>query len=212
MKLKRLDQWLKGITIKIKIQILHSSYHRLCKLCKILKKWLLLFRALRTINIREESEKLNVWVAYFNLENEYGSPPEEAVVKIFQRALQYCDAKKVHYALLGMYERTEQHKLADELLEKMMKKFKHSCKVWLRKIQRVLKQNEDLVHSVVKRALICLPKHKHIKFITQTAISEFKTGVPDRGRSMFEGMLREYPKRTDLWSVYLDQVSKLIQF
>lgn len=162
-------------------------------------------RALRTINIREESEKLNVWVAYFNLENEYGSPPEEAVVKIFQRALQYCDAKKVHYALLGMYERTEQHKLADELLEKMMKKFKHSCKVWLRKIQRVLKQNEDLVHSVVKRALICLPKHKHIKFITQTAISEFKTGVPDRGRSMFEGMLREYPKRTDLWSVYLDQ-------
>lgn len=33
-------------------------------------------RALRTINIREESEKLNIWVAYFNLENEYGNPPE----------------------------------------------------------------------------------------------------------------------------------------
>lgn len=166
-------------------------------------------RALRTINIREESEKLNVWVAYFNLENEYGNPPEEAVIKIFQRALQVCDPKKVHFALLGMYERTEQHKLADELLEKMIKKFKHSCKVWLRRVQRVLKQNEDLVQSVVKRALICLPKHKHIKFITQTAISEFKSGVPDRGRSMFEGMLREYPKRTDLWSVYLDQEIRL---
>ncbi|KAL4578244.1 hypothetical protein LXL04_014364 [Taraxacum kok-saghyz] len=162
-------------------------------------------KALRTINIREESEKLNVWVAYFNLENEYGNPPEESVVKIFQRALQYCDPKKVHFALVGMYERTQQDKLADELLEKMMKKFKHSCKVWLRRIQRVLKQKEDLVHSVVKRALICLPKHKHIKFITQTAILEFKSGVADRGRSMFEGMLREYPKRTDLWSVYLDQ-------
>ncbi|XP_024994090.1 rRNA biogenesis protein RRP5 isoform X6 [Cynara cardunculus var. scolymus] len=166
-------------------------------------------RALRTINIREEAEKLNVWVAYFNLENEYGNPPEDAVLKVFQRALQYCDPKKVHFALLGMYERTEQHKLADELLEKMIKKFKHSCKVWLRRIQRVLKQKEDLVQSVVKRALICLPKHKHIKFITQTAISEFKTGVPDRGRSMFEGMLREYPKRTDLWSVYLDQEIRL---
>ncbi|KAJ9541321.1 hypothetical protein OSB04_027827, partial [Centaurea solstitialis] len=166
-------------------------------------------RALRTINIREESEKLNVWVAYFNLENEYGNPPEDAVLKVFQRALQYCDPKKVHFALLGMYERTEQHKLADELIEKMIKKFKHSCKVWLRRIQRVLKQKEDLVQSVVKRALICLPKHKHIKFITQTAISEFKTGVPDRGRSMFEGMLREYPKRTDLWSVYLDQEIRL---
>lgn len=33
-------------------------------------------RALNTINIREENEKLNIWVAYFNLENEYGNPPQ----------------------------------------------------------------------------------------------------------------------------------------
>ncbi|THG20255.1 hypothetical protein TEA_029047 [Camellia sinensis var. sinensis] len=123
-------------------------------------------RALKTINIREESEKLNVWVAYFNLENEYGYPPEDAASKIFGRALQYCDPKKVHLALLGMHERIEQHKLADELLSKMSKKF---------------------------------------KAFMQAAILEFKCGVPDRGRSMFEGMLREYPKRTDLWSIYLDQ-------
>lgn len=30
-----------------------------------------------------------------------------------------------------MYERTEQDKLADELLDKMVKKFKHSCKVFM---------------------------------------------------------------------------------
>ncbi|KAL0338043.1 UNVERIFIED_CONTAM: rRNA biogenesis protein RRP5 [Sesamum calycinum] len=166
-------------------------------------------RALRTINIREESEKLNMWVAYFNLENEYGNPPEVAVTKVFQRALQYCDPKKVHLALLGVYERTEQHKLADELLDKMTRKFKHSCKVWLRRIQFLLKQNSDGVQSVVNRALLSLPRHKHIKFISQTAILEFKCGVPDRGRSMFEGMLREYPKRTDLWSIYLDQEIRL---
>lgn len=50
-------------------------------------------------------------------------------MKIFQRALQYCDPKKVHLALLGMYQRTEQHKLASELLDKMARKFKRSCKV-----------------------------------------------------------------------------------
>lgn len=169
-------------------------------------------RALRTINIREESEKLNIWVAFFNLENEYGNPPEDAVAKIFQRALQYCDPKKVHLALLGMYERTErpeQQKLADELVDKMVKKFKHSCKVWLRRIQRLLKKEQDGVQPLVNRALLSLPKHKHIKFISQTAILEFKSGVPDRGRSMFEGMLREFPKRTDLWSIYLDQEIRL---
>ncbi|CAK9145936.1 unnamed protein product [Ilex paraguariensis] len=166
-------------------------------------------RALRTINVREESEKLNIWVAYFNLENEYGNPAEDAVLKVFQRALQYCDPKKVHVALLGMYERTEQHKLADDLLYKMVKKFKQSCKVWLRRVHWLLKQNVDGVQSTVNRALLSLPRHKHIKFISQTAILEFKTGVADRGRSMFEGMLREYPKRTDLWSVYLDQEIRL---
>ncbi|KAK3019414.1 hypothetical protein RJ639_004664 [Escallonia herrerae] len=162
-------------------------------------------RALRTINIREETEKLNIWVAYFNLENEYGNPPEEAVVNLFKRALQYCDPKKVHLALLGMYERTEQYKLAVELLDKMVKKFKHSRKVWLRRIQTILKHNQGGVQSLVSRALLSLPRKKHIKFISQTAVLEFKCGVPDRGRSMFEGMLREYPKRTDLWSIYLDQ-------
>ncbi|KDP21906.1 hypothetical protein JCGZ_03044 [Jatropha curcas] len=166
-------------------------------------------RALRTINFREENEKLNIWVAYFNLEKEYGNPPEEAVKKVFQRALQYCDPKKVHLALLGVYERTEQHKLADELLDRMLKKFKHSCKIWLRRVQRLLKQEQDGVQSVVQRAILSLPRRKHIKFISQTAILEFKCGVPDRGRSMFEGILREYPKRTDLWSVYLDQEIRL---
>ncbi|XP_019160461.1 PREDICTED: rRNA biogenesis protein RRP5-like [Ipomoea nil] len=133
-------------------------------------------------------------------------PLQEAVMKVFQRALQYCDPKKVQLALLGVYERTEQHKLGDELLEKMVKKFKHSCKVWLRRIQWALNQNHDNSQSIVNCALVCLPRHKHIKFITQTAILEFKCGVADRGRSMFERMLKEYSKRTDLWSVYLDQV------
>ncbi|XP_022966127.1 rRNA biogenesis protein RRP5 [Cucurbita maxima] len=166
-------------------------------------------RALRTINIREENEKLNVWLAYFNLESEYGNPSEDAVAKIFQRALQCNDPKKVHLALLGMYERTEQHKMADELLDKMIKRFKHSCKVWLKRMQSLLKKGQDEVQSVVNRALLSLPRRKHIKFISQTAILEFKCGVADRGRSMFEGILREYPKRTDLWSVYLDQEIRL---
>lgn len=55
---------------------------------------------------------------------------QEAVMKVFQRAVQYNDPKKVHLALLGVYERTEQHRLADELFDKMIKKFKKSCKVY----------------------------------------------------------------------------------
>lgn len=80
--------------------------------------------------------------------------------------------------------------------------------VWIHYVQCLLKQQNDGVQSIVNRALLSLPRNKHIKFITQTAILEFKCGLPDRGRSLFEGVLREYPKRIDLWSVYLDQVIK----
>ena len=56
---------------------------------------------------REEREKLNVWVAYLNLENTYGSPPDEAVMKLFQRALQHVDQKKLYLALLTILESTK---------------------------------------------------------------------------------------------------------
>ncbi|KAJ4823880.1 hypothetical protein Tsubulata_010462 [Turnera subulata] len=166
-------------------------------------------RALRTINFREEDEKLNIWVAYCNLEHEYGNPPQEAVEKVIKRALQYCDPKKFYLALLKSYEEKKQEKLADDILHKMIKKFKTSCKVWVRQVHRLLDQKQDGVESVVRRALLSLPRHKHIKFIRQTAIYEFKYGVPDRGRALFEEILREYPKKTDIWSVYLDQEIKL---
>lgn len=45
----------------------------------------------------------------------------------------------------------------------------------------------------------------HDQVLSQAALTEFKTGDPERGRGVFEGILRNYPKRLDLWSIYLDQ-------
>ncbi|KAL1569325.1 rRNA biogenesis protein rrp5 [Salvia divinorum] len=90
----------------------------------------------------------------------------------------------MNLALLGMHERTEQHKLAVDLLNKMCMKFKNLCKVWMRKILSLVKRNGDEVQAVVERSLKSHPRHKHIKFITQTAILEFRCGVPDKGRSL----------------------------
>ncbi|BBM98348.1 rRNA biogenesis protein RRP5 [Marchantia polymorpha subsp. ruderalis] len=160
-------------------------------------------RALQTINFREESEKMNVWVAYLNLENAYGNPRKEAVLKVFQKAVQYCDPKKLYVALLGIYERTEQEDMADELLKTMVRKFKTSAKIWLRFIQRALKKGA--ANKALDQSLLSLPKRKHLKVITQVSIMEFKHGSPERGRAIFEGIVRNYPKRLDLWSVYLDQ-------
>lgn len=47
-----------------------------------------------------------------------------------------------------------------------------------------------------------------LQILRQAALQEFRIGSPDRGRYIFENLLRNYPKRTDLWSVYIDQVSQ----
>lgn len=38
---------------------------------------------------------------------------------------------------------------------------------------------------------------------------EFKYGDVERGKSMFDSILANYPKRTDLWLVYVDLLAKL---
>jgi rRNA biogenesis protein RRP5 len=36
---------------------------------------------------------------------------------------------------------------------------------------------------------------------------EYKLGEPERGRTVFEGIIDSHPKRLDLWSIYIDMES-----
>lgn len=58
-------------------------------------------RALKTIAIREEKEKLNVWIAMLNMENAYGN--DGSLEETFKRACQYNDAQDVHEKLASIY-------------------------------------------------------------------------------------------------------------
>lgn len=59
-------------------------------------------------------------------------------------------------ALLGMYERTEQNKLASELLDKMVKKFKHSCKVLRFIVSVIIVYNIHKLLIFVSRYIIAI--------------------------------------------------------
>lgn len=64
-------------------------------------------RALKMINIREEAAKLNVWIAYLNLEVAYGT--EETVDQVFKRACTYNDEQVVRERLASIYIRAGKH-------------------------------------------------------------------------------------------------------
>ena len=48
-----------------------------------------------------------------------------------------------------------------------------------------------------------------MEVLSKFAQLEYKMGEPERGKTMFENILSSYPKRTDLWSVYIDMTIKL---
>lgn len=166
-------------------------------------------RALKTINFREEGEKLNIWIALLNLENTFGT--DEGLDEVFKRACQYMDSFTVHNKLLSIYVISDKFERAAELFKVTAKKFgSEKVSIWLAWGEFLLSQNQiQEARSLLSNALKALPKRSHIEVVRKFAQLEFAKGDAERGRSLFEGLLADAPKRIDLWNVYLDQEIKI---
>ncbi|XP_072513962.1 protein RRP5 homolog [Salminus brasiliensis] len=164
-------------------------------------------RAIKTISFREEQEKLNVWVALLNLENMYGT--EESLQKVFERAVQYCEPMPVYQQLADIYAKSDKMKEAESLYKNMVKRFRQEKAVWQSYGSFLLRQGQsDAANVLLQRALQSLSNKDHVDLITRFARLEFQYGSKDRGRAMFDKVLASYPKRTDLWSVFIDLMVK----
>ncbi|XP_028314722.1 protein RRP5 homolog isoform X1 [Gouania willdenowi] len=164
-------------------------------------------RALKTISFREEQEKLNVWVALLNLENMYGT--EESIKKVFDRAVQFCEPVLVYQQLADIYTKSDKTKEAESLYKTMVKRFRQNKAVWISYGTFLLQQGQsDAANSLLQRALKSLPSKESVDVITRFAQLEFRYGDADKGRNMLDKVLTSYPKRTDLWSVFIDLTVK----
>ncbi|CBZ54325.1 hypothetical protein NCLIV_047560 [Neospora caninum Liverpool] len=159
-------------------------------------------RAIQHINYREEQERSSVWIAYLNLECVYGDRVDE----IFKRAVQYNDSKKIHYQMTFIYEKARQLDKARQMCEKCCEKFPESQKMWVRHLTLLYTALDaaSAARDLMLQALFRLPRRKHIEFVATCARLEYKHGSKERGQTYFEKLLAEHPKRTDIWSQYVD--------
>ncbi|CCH45514.1 rRNA biogenesis protein [Wickerhamomyces ciferrii] len=165
-------------------------------------------RALKTINYREEQEKLNIWIALLNLENTFGT--KETLEDAFKRSTEYMDSLVMHQKLVSIYILSEKFSKAESLFKVITKKFgKESVSVWVSYGSYLLDQNQsDKAHEVLASSLNSLPKRDHIEVVRKFAQLEFTKGDAEQGRTLFEGLIADVPKRIDLWNVYIDQEIK----
>lgn len=163
-------------------------------------------RALKTIHIREEVEKMNVWIALLNLENTYGN--NESLDEVFKRACRYNDSQEVHERLLSIYIQSGKQSQADDLFQATIKKHGKSPDLFLNYATFLMTtlSAPDRARAILPRAMQSLPSHTHLAITSKFAQLEFTSpnGDPERGRTVFETLLARWPKRLDLWNVLLD--------
>lgn len=163
-------------------------------------------RAIKTINIREETEKLNIWIGLLNLENAYGS--DESVDTVFKRACQYNDSQDIHERLISIYIHSGHHSKADDLFQATIKKHGKSPDLHLNYATFLMTTvaAPDRARALLPRAMQSLPPHTHLALTSKFAQLEFTSpnGDPERGRTVFETLLAQWPKRLDLWNVLID--------
>ncbi|KAI4119545.1 MAG: hypothetical protein LQ345_000542 [Seirophora villosa] len=165
-------------------------------------------RALATIHIREQEEKRNVWVALLNLENAYGD--EASVDAAFKRACQHCDSLDMHERLISIYIQSGRNEKATALFTAALSKHgSASPSLWLNAATFHLTtlSAPSRAHALLPRALQSLPPHTHLDLTRSFALLEYSSspgGDPERGRTLFENLLATFPRKLDLWTVYVD--------
>ncbi|CAG7981003.1 unnamed protein product [Penicillium salamii] len=165
-------------------------------------------RALRTITMGQDSEKLNIWVALLNMENTYGD--DDSLEEVFKRACQYNDPQEIYERMISIYIQSGKNQKASDLFYDALKKkvSSQSPKFFYNYASFLFDTmaSPDRARALLPRALQSLPAHTHVETTSKFAQLEFRSenGDVERGRTVFEGLLSSFPKRIDLWNVLLD--------
>ena len=167
-------------------------------------------KALARIEFREEQDKMNVWCALLTLEVKYGN--DASVDDALARACQQVNPKHIHLRLceiLGKEGSSDAMKKTLQVFTRMTKRFRTKKTMWLAYLRFLLTQERDEdAFALSKRALLSLPKYKHIWLLSHFGMLLFECGKAEQARAVFEALLRENPKRADLLSLFMDQELK----
>lgn len=90
----------------------------------------------------------------------------------------------------------------------LVKKFSQFPSVWYNYAHFLYQtlSSPERARALLPRAVQSLPPHTHLNVTIKFAALEFHSscGSPERGRTIFEGLLSTFPKRLDIWHQLLD--------
>jgi rRNA biogenesis protein RRP5 len=130
-------------------------------------------RALETIDIAKSKDKYQIWVAYMNLENTYGT--QDTFKKIVERSLEVNEKKLIYIHLISIYKQSGKYDLAFEAFKLSLKNYFNDFNLWkkylefLFEVQKVKEDNPGKLQAIIgpkeglNKATQTLTKSKHVE-------------------------------------------------
>ena len=193
-------------------------------------------RALNVVDIAKTNEKFNLWIAYLNLENVYGD--KKSFQKILDKAKEVCDKKLLYSHLIKIYMDSKKYEDASDLYKLLIKDYFNDLEIWKKYIEFLFqiqklksddengntnnkKENDDTVQMVdishleiiepkegLDKSMQVLPKKTHLDIMSWYGQLLYINGNNEEARNMFDNILKNFPKRKDIWFVYIDKEVK----
>merc|ERR1711991_797569 len=90
-------------------------------------------------------------------------------------------------------------------------KFRKKPAVWERYGKALVDNGQRAqLKRVFRDMSAAIPQREQTLVVVHIAIHEYKHGQPEQGRAHFESLVGRAPKRSDVWSAYLDQERALL--
>lgn len=173
--------------------------------------------AVRKIPVAAEGERINVWLAKVALEERFSGP--EAATALLKQAILRNDPDKLLLQYCAGKIKQGGYKEAMEGFELLLSKRerRRSLENWTAYLRLLYTRPDELIPdefkaqargTELKRALECLPEFLHVRLLCDIARMEYASGNYARGRTVFEGVVSNFPRRIDIWGQYLDAEEK----
>ena len=174
-------------------------------------------RALKIIDIAKTNEKLNLWVAYLNLENIYGD--SKSFEKILDRAKEVCDKKLLYSHLIQIYMNSKKYEEALDIYKILTKDYFNDLEIWKKYIEFLFDVNNEKDENNpnleimepkegLNKSMQVLAKKSHLDIMSWYGQLLYRFNNNEEARNMFDNILKNFPKRKDIWFVYIDKEIK----
>ncbi|XP_016981439.1 protein RRP5 homolog [Drosophila rhopaloa] len=162
-------------------------------------------RAISTISFRETQELRNMWSALLNMELVYSNNFDE----VLKEALNCNDPLETYISVVDILKKNKKKERLTSVLTTLLNKFKAELRVWPLAAEAYFWLGKsDQVHNLLQRALRGLPNQDHINCIVSFAKLYAKNENNEMAQTLLDDVVTSYPKRIDIWSVYVDMLIK----